>query len=135
MEEKIILCVNALIKKDNKILLVKRVESDNEGGLWSIPGGTVEESEALEDALSREIFEELGISNLKYNFFDIIEIFNNKTRILAFYFYTEINDNIDIKLAHNELSDYSWFDCSYDIDEDLAFNQNIIINKFITKKL
>jgi|SRR3989344_3690906 len=52
--------VSALIKKGDKYLLVKeRLESGQE--MWIVPGGGVDFGENLEEALLREIREELGI--------------------------------------------------------------------------
>lgn len=51
--------VGAVIIKDGKILLVKRGNEPNKGK-WSIPGGLVNTGESLEDALKREIMEEVG---------------------------------------------------------------------------
>ncbi len=42
-------------------LIAKRNEDDMLGGLWEFPGGRVEEGESREEALARELREELGI--------------------------------------------------------------------------
>lgn len=44
-----------------KVLLAKRAEHVHQGGLWEFPGGKVEEGERVEQALVRELQEELGI--------------------------------------------------------------------------
>ncbi len=51
--------VKAIILNDDKILLVK--EWDDEW--WSFPGGGIEYGESIQDALYREVEEELGISH------------------------------------------------------------------------
>lgn len=54
--------VRAVILKENELLLVR---NNLEGGAVSdflcLPGGRVEQGESLEDALKREIVEELGV--------------------------------------------------------------------------
>jgi len=43
------------------ILLTKRRQEDEHGGMWEFPGGKCEEGELLSSCLSRELKEELGI--------------------------------------------------------------------------
>jgi len=62
-----ILIVDAFIKKDDKYLAIKRAKNV-EVGTWEVPGGKVDLNEKVEDALKREIKEELGI-NIKINKF------------------------------------------------------------------
>lgn len=52
----------ALTNESGAILLQKRPDHASMGGLWEFPGGKVEAGEAPEAALTRELFEELGIS-------------------------------------------------------------------------
>ncbi|MCI5049830.1 MAG: 8-oxo-dGTP diphosphatase MutT [Rickettsiales bacterium] len=51
----------ALIDQDNRILLAQRPEGKKLAGMWEFPGGKVEPDETAEQALRREIKEELGI--------------------------------------------------------------------------
>lgn len=53
--------VAAIIIDDNKVFATQRGYGDFKGG-WEFPGGKVEVNETPEDALKREIMEELNVS-------------------------------------------------------------------------
>lgn len=52
----------ALVDTDGRVLIAQRPEGKNMAGLWEFPGGKVEAGERPEDALIRELAEELGIT-------------------------------------------------------------------------
>ena len=52
----------AVIKNNaGQVLLALRPDHVHQGGLWEFPGGKLESGEVFEQALKREIFEEIGI--------------------------------------------------------------------------
>ena len=51
----------ALIDADGRVLIAQRPEGKPMAGLWEFPGGKVDPGERPEDALIRELREELGI--------------------------------------------------------------------------
>ncbi len=51
----------ALIDTDGRVLIAQRPEGKKLAGLWEFPGGKVEPGERPEQALIRELQEELGI--------------------------------------------------------------------------
>jgi 8-oxo-dGTP diphosphatase len=56
-----ILAASAVIVDDaSRVLLVKRGHEPAKG-LWSLPGGSVEEGETLAQAVTREVLEETGL--------------------------------------------------------------------------
>ena len=52
----------ALIDASGRVLLTQRPQHKQLGGLWEFPGGKVEPGEAPEDALIRELKEELALT-------------------------------------------------------------------------
>ena len=54
--------VAAIIKQDNQYLIVQRNRNKHLGLKWEFPGGKVYDNETFEEALSREIKEELNIT-------------------------------------------------------------------------
>lgn len=60
-EKKRFRVVAALIRKEDKVLLTQRWPSKHLGLIWEFPGGKVEEGESDEEALVRELKEELGV--------------------------------------------------------------------------
>lgn len=53
--------VAGFLRKDGKILVGQRPENNSLAGQWEFPGGKIEIGESPEQALARELNEELGI--------------------------------------------------------------------------
>lgn len=53
-----------VILGEGSVLLALRPVHKHQGGLWEFPGGKVEAGEAVQDALARELHEELGLEVL-----------------------------------------------------------------------
>ncbi len=52
----------ALVDSDNRVLIAQRPPGKQLAGLWEFPGGKVDPQERPEDALIRELAEELGVA-------------------------------------------------------------------------
>jgi 8-oxo-dGTP diphosphatase len=57
----VLVAAAALIDVDNRVLLAERPAGKSMAGLWEFPGGKVAAGETPEEALIRELREELGI--------------------------------------------------------------------------
>lgn len=51
----------ALVDADNRVLIAQRPQGKQLAGLWEFPGGKLDPGERPEDALIRELAEELGV--------------------------------------------------------------------------
>ena len=53
--------VAAVIERDGRYLITRRLEGTHLAGLWEFPGGKISSAERPEAALRRELKEELGV--------------------------------------------------------------------------
>jgi 8-oxo-dGTP diphosphatase len=60
----------ALITRDDKILVQQRAKGSHLEGTWEFPGGKLEEDESWEEALEREVQEELGVPGVASGIFE-----------------------------------------------------------------
>lgn len=60
--EKVIVVAAAVVERDGRFLVTRRLEGTHLSGLWEFPGGKCEAGESLESCLRREILEELGVT-------------------------------------------------------------------------
>ncbi len=63
MSEVIHVAAGVIYNAAGKVLLARRAEHRHQGGLWEFPGGKVEPGETVEQALARELHEEIGITS------------------------------------------------------------------------
>ena len=84
MSDEIIHVAVAVIRNNkNQVLISKRPDDVHLGGYWEFPGGKVEAGETIEDALEREIKEELNIQIAQYRpLIKITHHYKNKSVLL-----------------------------------------------------
>jgi 8-oxo-dGTP diphosphatase len=81
-----IIVVAAIIRKNDQILITKRLDKVHLANFWEFPGGKVEAGESLQIALEREILEELGIKiRVSDEFFTIDYDYPTKSVRLHFF--------------------------------------------------
>lgn len=130
--------VSALIlNKNQELLLVNLVAFENQ--YYAIPGGGVEEGETLEDAVYREIKEELGIekNTLKYiaksdnplRFKFKVTKVNREGREYSgseryFFGFNFIGDDENISIQESEVRSYKWVPFS-DLGKYLLFDNQL----------
>ena len=52
----------AVVERDGRLLVARRVEGSHMGGFWEFPGGKCEPGEPPDACLARELLEELGVA-------------------------------------------------------------------------
>jgi len=116
--------VDAIVVRDEKVLLIKRAEGMLEGGKWALCGGYVERDETLRGALAREVLEESGykIKNIK-----LLTVRDNPDRPhedrqnISFVFSCEVAEKIGE--PDEEVSALRWFELSQlPEDNQIAFD-------------
>ena len=98
--------VKAKIKQNNKILLVKEA-----GKKWDLPGGGLEHDETIEEALKRELKEEIGLIDFRTGtspkVFKMIDKIANRPLIFIVFEFV-IEDNVVV--SPSEGVEAKWFE-------------------------
>ncbi|MHA1215030.1 MAG: NUDIX domain-containing protein [Candidatus Hodarchaeales archaeon] len=117
-----------LVNPANEILLIKR-KSQTFYGYWAIPGGGVEEHETVEEALIREMKEEVNVNVTPR---EILGVFSDpkrdpRGRIISTVF---ICDYKGIPQAGSDASEVKVCSVQEALSLDLAFDHNQILRCF-----
>ncbi|MGV8142501.1 MAG: NUDIX domain-containing protein [Candidatus Pacearchaeota archaeon] len=72
-------CVDVVIVKNKKVLLIQRNASGSFENEWWLPGGRIYKNEGLNDAVHRKVFEETGLKVTIKRQLGSYEAFDKKT--------------------------------------------------------
>lgn len=107
-----------LVKCDNRILLCKRNNLGSFPGMWSLPGGKMEENETSMESAKREFFEETAcnINDKELKFIGLIPRHTRdgkKVKGLMYVYQLDthepIEPNFDIAIDGEEHTDWNYF--------------------------
>jgi len=104
MKSKFIVAPKAIILNQDKVLLLKRSDFDDDGGSWEFTGGSIDQGESPIEALVREVNEETGISDLVINHLLYVTMTDRDIIIVA---YVCSSETTKITLSE-EHSEYVW---------------------------
>lgn len=118
--------VAAIIKRNNKILATQRGAGEFKGG-WEFPGGKIELGETPQNALIREIMEELDTTIQVNELVDIVEYDYPNFHLTMHCFLSEVvsgtlilKEHQDAKwLGRNELDSVAWLPADLGLIEKL----------------
>jgi len=103
-------CGAIIVNNQNEILLVKRsINSRTEPGTWSRPGGEVEFSEKIEDAVKREIKEETNIDIKVIDLLEVSQVVTSESHWIAFGYLAEAISNKVINTEPQKHDEVAWF--------------------------
>lgn len=123
------LVVVGIIKNSkNEILITKRKKNQLLGGLWEFPGGKVQEKESLENALERELFEELSIKpKINNKLCNVNHAYSHfKVTIHAF-----ICETTETTITLNSADEYKWIRGNQFDEYAFPKANKVIIENFI----
>src|SRR5690554_2387908 len=81
------IAVKAHIWRDGRMLILKRRPDDDEyGGLWDIPGGRLEQDENAKEGLIREVREETGLALKKIRPLTVWDYTHRDTQVIGLSF-------------------------------------------------
>ena len=95
----------AIVLREGRVLITQRLPNARHPGLWEFPGGKLEEHESPEEALVREISEELGVALSVGDIFDVIYYRYAWGNVLLLAYLCELSDE---PLRHLEVADHRW---------------------------
>lgn len=117
----VVVAIVLFSSSSQKYLIVRRDQNQSGAGYWEFPGGKVEVGESPEQALQREIHEELNVS------IDVVKLqflsknthqYSTKAIDISFYLY-QVSDEVPLVLVDHD--DFAWCDVndllSYQIAE------------------
>jgi 8-oxo-dGTP diphosphatase len=115
---------SGIIEKDNLILIAQRHRDDTHGLKWEFPGGTLKPGESGEDAILRELKEELNIDVERIRYFG----YYVETPIRVQYYLVRYLTG-KIRLIEHEQT--QWVTKDSLLDYDLLTGDRIIANRLM----
>ncbi len=126
--------VGALIlNKSNEILLVKSYKWKD---FWTVPGGHIEVGETAENAVKREVKEEVGLDITPIKLLFVQEAVYPKNFNLYKHFifldYLCISEKIEVTLDNREIQEYIWIDPEKALKKNLEEYTRNLVHKYLS---
>jgi mutator protein MutT len=87
-----------ILNTKGEVLLIQQSKGTNKPGYWLLPGGGVEFGETAEEAMKRELLEELGLETLTMDFLALNESIDPKgeRHLIQLIFLVKVKDSIPV---------------------------------------
>ena len=122
----------SLVDEDLQVLLIKRKFAPF-AGMWAIPGGFVRMAESLEEAATRELEEETGVTNV---YMEQLYTFgqpnrDQRTRVITIAYFALVPNDVIQPRPGDDTAETGWFSM-FDLPE-LAFDHRDILEYALTR--
>ena len=127
------LTVDAIMEENGKILMIRR-KSKTYNDFLALPGGYVDYGESVENAVKREVLEELGLTATPL---DILGVYSQPKRdprghVISIVFVCSFSGDIN---AGDDAKSFEWLSMQ-DLDkEKLAFDHSQILKHYMNWKI
>ena len=129
-------CVDAIItrkiKEKTEILLMERINTGDDDGMYELPGGHLEKNEDIFDAMIRELNEELLI-NVKREKLKLALIMHHYTGERFNFIFNLNGKNINPQIGEKDkCNSIKWFNINQ-LPKNITIKMKTIINDFKNK--
>ena len=129
-----------ILDSNNAILVGRRL--DHPSGYWQMPQGGIDDNEDPEEAVWREMMEEIGTNNAElfhvsnqWVNYDIPQetldnlpwgkIFNGQTQKWFIFKFTGKDEDINVQTQNPEFSEWKWMNANDLVDNAVPFKQKV----------
>ena len=129
-----------ILESNNAILVGRRL--DHPSGYWQMPQGGIDDNEDPEEAVWREMMEEIGTNNAElfhvsnqWVNYDIPQetldnlpwgkIFNGQTQKWFIFKFTGKDEDINVQTQNPEFSEWKWMNANDLVDNAVPFKQKV----------
>lgn len=117
--------IKALIVNDNKALVLKQIKEKRE--IYDLPGGRIDVKEEIEDAIKRELKEELGVEDFRLGelvFAQERKDYKEDDGINLMLLFYKVEANISKITLSSEHKDFEWI-TKKDLEDIVNIKKNI----------
>lgn len=104
--------VSLILRKDDKVLLIRRFQTGSEDGMYGCAGGGLDPDETITQAAIREAAEELGIG-IRQEDLKVVHVVHRKTptnkQVIGFFFEAVSWQGTPANKEPHKCDDIQWF--------------------------